>query len=202
MEEEIQEEQKGALYNERLKMEALLKASDYKVAKCAEAQLVGITMPYDLQELHAQRSAWRTRINEIDAAIDELDGKEVGAETLLELAKAKKCEEIDEWNVSANVNAFTIGGVPMWLNFELRNRLNNSISALPTGTKEMTKWFAGQEYTFTTAAWKSMLKAVENYAGECQNVSDAHKAAVNALTSVEEVEAYDFTVGYPEKLAF
>lgn len=183
-------------------MEALLKGSDFKVVKCAEAQLSGIPLPYDQQELHTQRSAWRSRINEIDAELDVLDGKEISEEEMLAIAKARKCGEIDDWNVSANVNVFTVGGVPMWLNFELRNRLSNSINALPTGTKEMTKWFAGQEYTFTTAAWKQMLKAVENYAGECQNVSDAHKAAVSALTGIDDVEAYDYTVGYPEKLAF
>lgn len=201
-EEDNLEEQKGALYNERLKMEALLKGSDYKVVKCAEAQLSGVPLPYDQQELHAQRAAWRNRINEIDAELDVLDGKEISEETMLAIAKAKKCEEIDDWNVSANVNVFTVGGAPMWLNFELRTRLNNSLAALPADTESMSKWFAGREYTFTVAAWKQMLNAVENYAGECQNVSDAHKAAVDGLTSIEAVESYDYTVGYPEKLTF
>ena len=43
---------------------------------------------------------------------------------------------------------------------------------------------------------------LEVYAGDALNVTESHKAAVNALNSVEEVEAYDITDGYPEKLTF
>ena len=47
-----------------------------------------------------------------------------------------------------------------------------------------------------------MLVAIEVYAGDALNVTESHKAAVNALDSVEAVEAYDITAGYPEKLSF
>ena len=47
-----------------------------------------------------------------------------------------------------------------------------------------------------------MLVAVEVYAGDALNVTESHKAAVEALESVEDVEAYDYTVGYPTKLVF
>ena len=50
--------------------------------------------------------------------------------------------------------------------------------------------------------WKQMIAAVENYAGQCLNVTEAHKAAVNALTDAEAVAEYNFTVGYPAKLNF
>jgi hypothetical protein len=40
------------------------------------------------------------------------------------------------------------------------------------------------------------------YAVTCTGVTATHKAAINSLDTVEEVEAYDFTVGYPEKLTF
>ena len=39
------------------------------------------------------------------------------------------------------------------------------------------------------------------YASDALNVTEAHKAAINALESVEDVEAYEFS-GYPEKLSF
>jgi hypothetical protein len=39
------------------------------------------------------------------------------------------------------------------------------------------------------------------YASDALNVTEGHKAAINALESVGDVEAYQFT-GYPEKLAF
>ena len=36
----------------------------------------------------------------------------------------------------------------------------------------------------------------------CQNVTDTHKSAINAKITVNQVENYDFTTGYPEKLVF
>jgi hypothetical protein len=45
-----------------------------------------------------------------------------------------------------------------------------------------------------------MLNALEVYAAEALNVTESHKAAVNALTTIEEIEQYDITTGYPEKL--
>jgi hypothetical protein len=47
-----------------------------------------------------------------------------------------------------------------------------------------------------------MLSALEVYAIDCYNKTTDHIYAVNALTTVEEIEAYDYKVGYPEKLTF
>ena len=43
-----------------------LSATDYKVIKCAECQLLGEGMPYDVAELHAQRQAIRDEINTLE----------------------------------------------------------------------------------------------------------------------------------------
>lgn len=40
-----------------------LSATDYKVVKCAECQLLGEDMPYDVAALHAERQALRDQIN-------------------------------------------------------------------------------------------------------------------------------------------
>ena len=47
-----------------------LTASDYKVIKCYEAQLVGESLPYDKNVIHADRQAIRDRINELQEIID------------------------------------------------------------------------------------------------------------------------------------
>lgn len=47
-------------------LKAQLSASDYKVIKCMEAQLSGEEMPYDIQEIHAERQAIRDQINELE----------------------------------------------------------------------------------------------------------------------------------------
>ena len=43
-----------------------LSATDYKVIKCAECQLLGKEMPYDVAELHAERQAIRNAINSLE----------------------------------------------------------------------------------------------------------------------------------------
>ena len=56
--------------NEIEMLKAELSATDYKIIKCSEAQLVGETLPYDIAVLHAERQALRDRINELEGGGD------------------------------------------------------------------------------------------------------------------------------------
>ena len=47
-----------------------------------------------------------------------------------------------------------------------------------------------------------ILCALEVYAIDCFNNTTDHLYAVDAMTTVEEIESYDHTAGYPEKLTF
>ena len=49
-----------------LKMQ--LSKTDYKVIKCAECQLLGQEMPYDVEELHTERQKIRDQINKLEEA--------------------------------------------------------------------------------------------------------------------------------------
>lgn len=44
-----------------------LAQGDYKIIKCAEAQLMGEPLPYDIEALVAERNAMRAEINELEA---------------------------------------------------------------------------------------------------------------------------------------
>jgi hypothetical protein len=119
----------------------------------------------------------------------------------LELARGNKLMAIEDYDQSNNVNEFYLGGVPMWLDAPTRQQLRISIEAYQaTGAETVTKWFGGQQFTFPTSAWLQMLNALEVYAAEALNVTEAHKAAVMAMDNVEDIEAYDITAAYPEKL--
>lgn len=149
------------------------------------------------------------RYNEFCEAIgtDTITGNGEAADPteaeLLAAAKAKKIDEIAEFDASANVNAFTVNGIPMWLNHDQRIRLKASVEAAVSAGKQTTeKWFGGIRFEYPVEVWQQMITAVENYAGQCLNVTDAHKYAVDALTTVADVEAFDITLGYPDKLAF
>ena len=48
------------------KFKASLIATDYKVIKCAEAQLAGKELPYDIVALNVERQAIRDKINALE----------------------------------------------------------------------------------------------------------------------------------------
>ena len=68
-------EQKNALYSEKLSLESQLNSDDYKTIKNAEAQAAGKPLPYDPDELHTKHQAWRDRINTIEDEIAALDAQ-------------------------------------------------------------------------------------------------------------------------------
>ena len=122
-------------------------------------------------------------------------------EELLARAKANKIAELEAYDQS-EVNSFSVNGKNMWLDHDLRQQLRISLDALSqAGRETVTKWFDGEKYAFPIDVWYYMLGLVEVYASDALNVTESHKAAINALESIEEVEAYEFT-GYPEKLSF
>ena len=46
-----------------------LESTDYKVIKCSECQLLGKELPYNAEELHAERQTIRCRINELEVTL-------------------------------------------------------------------------------------------------------------------------------------
>ena len=124
-------------------------------------------------------------------------------EQLLQRAKATKIASLQAYDSSDAVNSFSVNGVSMWVPADKRAVLRTSIEAYKAlGAENITKVWDGQEYTFPVVDWDTMLNQVEVYASECFNQTRRHAAAINALTTVEDVEFYDFTTGYPEKLEF
>ena len=121
----------------------------------------------------------------------------------LEEIKANKVDEILAYDSSSAVNEFSIGGVPMWLDKATRAGLLLRFEAEgKVGRTETTLWNDGQSYTLPLEQAQQILIALELYASACYDNTQSHIAAVNAMESKEAVEAYDYTTGYPQKLAF
>ena len=122
---------------------------------------------------------------------------------LLAQAIENKLADIVNYDKSASVNSFRIGNKDLWLDAALRQQLRTSIEAYKAmGRESATKWFDGVEYTFPVDTWLGMLNALEVYAAEALNATESHKVAVKELTTIQEVEEYDITADYPEKLVF
>lgn len=121
----------------------------------------------------------------------------------LKQAKAEKIAEITAYDKSPSVNSFLLNNKQRWLNVDLRRSLSYSTKILKEdGGKTVDIWFDTECETMDIDNALYMLKTLEVYAKQTNNVTHQHKAEVMALTSIEDVEAYDVTKGYPEKLVF
>ena len=112
-------------------------------------------------------------------------------------------EKILRHDSSPAVNSFTLAGTRMWLDKATRVGLANSVNIEKAAGKDMTMlWFDGVQYGIPVDSALQMLAALELYALDCYNVTQAHIAAVRLLDDMEALEGYDYTTGYPEKLVF
>jgi hypothetical protein len=128
---------------------------------------------------------------------------EPSEEDILNRAKSIKIAELSAYDKSNEVNLFFISDFPVWLDKETRVGLKLRFEAeLAQGKDETILWHEGIQFPLPLSSAMQMLYALELYASECYDNTARHRANINALTTIEEVEAYDFTLFYPEKLRF
>lgn len=127
----------------------------------------------------------------------------------LEEAKEMLLAEIDAYDNSSSVNGFILNGMlipwskddPNSPNVEKRMGLRQNIAdKVALGEEYIAIWLKGMSFTMPCAQAEVLMRSIENYAYECFNVTASHKQAVSELTTVEEVEAYDYMTGYPKML--
>ena len=119
----------------------------------------------------------------------------------LEKAKKEKLAAILAYDTSSDVNGFMLNGNKVWLDKETRVGLMNSTTiAKSVGQKTTTLWLGSMKLVVDCDKAIQLLSALEMYALDCFNVTASHKQAVSELTTIEEVEAYDYKVGYPKML--
>lgn len=119
----------------------------------------------------------------------------------LDEVKAQKIAEIEGYDTSTAVNGFVLNGATVWLEWEMRQRARTKIEAAQKAGKEtVTLWFGTVCFELSCELATQLIWMVEDYAGACYDVTASHKAAVNTLDTIDAVEGYDYTTGYPEKL--
>lgn len=126
----------------------------------------------------------------------------------LQNAKDKKIAKIDEYDKSSRVNEFIVthdGQVVTthWFEPNIRANYKNSVeSAELVGMQTVSFYVGNMPLTLSTQDAKMMLAQIQLYADACYIVTQQHKAAIEALETIEAVDAYDYTTGYPNKLSF
>ena len=121
----------------------------------------------------------------------------------LKQAKYKKIAEIEAYDVSENVNIFSINGLSLWLDRDTRASLMRRFEAEKVGgITQTTLWYGTTSIPLSVDLAIKALNAIELYACQAYDTTQAHKAAIDEMTDIEEVESFDETEGYPEPLKF
>lgn len=160
-----------------------VKDADMDAYSCVEGS--ASASEYNEQEVRREYDAW----------------KQKWAEKALVLAKKAKIAEIAAYDTSDKVNGFMLNGQIVWLDKATRVGLMNSTTiSKASGQKTTTLWLGGLKLVVDCDKAIQLLSALEMYALECFNVTASHKQAVSELTTIEEVDAYDYNAGYPKML--
>lgn len=111
--------------------------------------------------------------------------------------------KINEYDKSSQVNGVTINGMYTWFDKATRVGLRNSTNVLKKlGNETTSLWVNNKEITIKCDQLIDMLDKLEIYALNCFDITSKHKRNVYQLSTIEEIENYDYTSGYPEKLTF
>ena len=127
----------------------------------------------------------------------------------LRRAKNMKLRELERYDSSSDVNDCIIvyqgEEIHYWASKDERNDLKNAVrDCVSIGRAEyrIDLRDKGISILLNCELLLKMMAALEVYAIDCYNRTTDHNYAINALDTLEEVEAYDFKVGYPIKLRF
>ena len=128
---------------------------------------------------------------------------------LLERAKERKLRSLYDFDESEEVNDCVIvcqgQAIHYWKKVEERTELEKAVrNCMAVGREDyrLDLRDKGISLSLKCEQLLQMLAALEVYAIDCYNKTTDHNYAIKALATLEEVEAYDFKSGYPEKLTF
>ena len=119
----------------------------------------------------------------------------------LKQAKVDKISEIAAYDTSDKVNGFILNGQIVWLDKATRVGLMNSTTIERDLGQETTELWLGEHNLIIKCDLAiQLLQQLEVYALKCFNVTATHKKEVNSLSTIEEINSYDITKDYPDKL--
>lgn len=117
----------------------------------------------------------------------------------LEDAKKEMIAKINKYDKSNYVNGFYIGENLLWLTMSERaNALLTLESAKALGVETVP--YLGM--VFPVEQGIQAIHYINLYAAQAAAVTEQHKTAVNAMERIIDVDAYDYTEGYPKQLHF
>lgn len=130
-------------------------------------------------------------------------------EPTIEDYRRDKIREIERHDSSSEVNKCYIktagNELSYWANKSERSSLKSAVNdciIMNRNTYRLDLRDLGLSVDIDCNKLLEMLSALEVYAIDCYNKTTDHIFNVNSLTTIEEIENYDYRSGYPEKLIF
>ena len=126
---------------------------------------------------------------------------------VLAIAKSNKIAQLESYNNSDEINCFTViidgNSFKTWFTPNQRANYKNSIDSAELLGKEIVKpVINGIEIELNLSVAKIDLAKIQIYADKCFGVTEKHRAAINALNTIADVDNYNFKTGYPAQEIF
>ena len=123
---------------------------------------------------------------------------------LIERTRRMKLDELHRYDESEEVNDCIImyqgQELHYWASKDERNDLKNAVRdciVMGRDSYRLDLRDKGVSINLPCEALLQMLSALEIYAIDCYNRTTDHEFAIKSLTTKDEIEVYDFTIGYP-----
>ena len=118
-------------------------------------------------------------------------------------AKQVMVDDILLYDSSDNVNIFYVNDIPMWLDKATRAGLLLRFQAEKArNLTNTTLWYNGVQFSLNIEQAIQMLYSLELYASQCYDNTQRHLSEIENLKTIEELQNYNYTTGYSEKLQF
>lgn len=166
-----------------------------------ESKLIGGIQYYSVRVLPSTVDGVTSAVEfELDHTPSAAEISELEAQAISK-AKGDSIKRVRLHDKSEAVNSFLYNGNSYWFDKATRVGLANSIAIEKISEAENTIIYLGDTpVTLSIDAAEEFLKDLELYAIACYRNTEAHVQAINALTSLSEIRAYDVTTGYPTKV--
>lgn len=121
----------------------------------------------------------------------------------LNMEKMVKITEIEQYDISDNVNIFEVNNIKSWLDKATRVGLKNSLSVeSEAGHINTTLYLNGIALKLPIVKAIELLNELELYAIDCYRVTEQHKQEINNSNNIEFVNMFDVTNDYPSHPVF
>lgn len=145
----------------------------------------------------------------IEDGWEEFKPQQIIKEPTLESVINNAISDIEMYDSSESVNVCFIeigdNKIPYWANKNERSVLKTAVQdciAQGRTSYRLDLRELNVSIDMDCETLLNILSALEVYAIDCYNKTTDHIFAVKALTNIEDVKNYDYTIGYPDKLTF